>query len=379
MTASTSSTQTALPGSTNSPDRSTENSSDSRLPEYDFYNTYPEAWEEAFQYAEALSQHNESSPNNVSTLTDIASLAWCEQQFDYSLASGGRAETQAMTTGRDIHFQLELEVHNIVNVDVASIEDAWGVRLHNLIEGLQTLRLTGKTRELPIFGFVDEFFVVGIIDEIVGRQKSKASRPESTGQNKRRRSLRTRRNDNWHQLEKDDGYSWYLSDTKTRTRPYIPSASNVQPSVRIQLMLYKKLFDDMIAGHVDEDLMYEKLAVDPDASLSDGIVGLVGDVSSDEEYRDDGDSDHYVVESHDSGVTLRELMKAVRKEFRHFNKLNDELEISYRYQEDGSNLGSVFLTYDEVKLDRDLRRACEYWKGTRKPEGVDIEEAWKCG
>jgi len=143
-------------------------------------------------------------------------------------------------------------------------------------------------------------------------------------------------------------------------------------------MLYKKLFDDMIAGSFDEDLMYEKLAVDPDASLSDGIVGLVGDVSSDEEYRDDSDSD-YAVESHGSFVTLRELMRTVKKEFRHFSKLNDQLEISYRYQKDGSNLGSVFLTYDEVKLDRNLRRACEYWKGTRKPEGVDIEEAWKCG
>jgi len=72
-------------------------------------------------------------------------------------------------------------------------------------------------------------------------------------------------------------------------------------------------------------------------------------------------------------------MRTVKKEFRHFSKLNDQLEISYRYQKDGSNLGSVFLTYDEVKLDRNLRRACEYWKGTRKPEGVDIEEAWKCG
>jgi len=124
MTASTSSIQTTLSKVTTPPNISTEHLSESRSPDYDFCNTYPEAWEEAFQCAEALSHDNENSPNNVSTrsspsspsssssltstpspfsryrsyknflvVTDIASLAWCEQQFDYSLASGGRAET----------------------------------------------------------------------------------------------------------------------------------------------------------------------------------------------------------------------------------------------------------------------------------------------
>ncbi|CAG8828384.1 16552_t:CDS:2, partial [Dentiscutata erythropus] len=57
---------------------------------------------------------------------------------------------------------------------------------------------------------------------------------------------------------------------------------------------------------------------------------------------------------------------------------NNVLEVNYKYQGDGSDLGSLYFEYEEDMLDKHLKRSIIYWKGDREPEGVPIEEAWKC-
>src|SRR4051812_42196852 len=54
----------------------------------------------------------------------------------------------------------------MVPVQVASNEDRFGLKLWNTIQGLRTLRETGLTRELEIWGIVDGQVVNGIIDEV---------------------------------------------------------------------------------------------------------------------------------------------------------------------------------------------------------------------
>ncbi|GES80688.1 exonuclease V-like isoform X2 [Rhizophagus clarus] len=75
---------------------------------------------------------------------------------------------------------------------------------------------------------------------------------------------------------------------------------------------------------------------------------------------------------------LRNLMNVAINRFKKVWKACNLLEVNYNLQKDGSDLGSKYFDYDEIQLDRYLRKMIKYWKGDRKPEGVFIEDAWKC-
>ena len=100
-------------------------------------------------------------------VSDFVAPAWCELQYFYSLSKYGRIKrTAVMKKGTEVHRTLELEVHEYVPVEVQTKEDAWGLRIWNVIQGLRALRATGVTRELDVWGVVDGEVVSGIIDEI---------------------------------------------------------------------------------------------------------------------------------------------------------------------------------------------------------------------
>jgi hypothetical protein len=71
-----------------------------------------------------------------------------------------------MKQGTKIHKAREDEVHRTVPVDVATREDKWGLRIWNVIQGLRTLKDTGRTRELEIWGIIGGEIVNGIVDEL---------------------------------------------------------------------------------------------------------------------------------------------------------------------------------------------------------------------
>ncbi|GES95007.1 exonuclease V [Rhizophagus clarus] len=75
---------------------------------------------------------------------------------------------------------------------------------------------------------------------------------------------------------------------------------------------------------------------------------------------------------------LRNLMKFVINRFGKVWKTCNVLEVNYKFQEDGSDLGSKYFDYDEKQLENYLKKTVKYWKGYRNPEGVPIEDAWKC-
>ena len=54
----------------------------------------------------------------------------------------------------------------LVKIEAQTKEDRFGLRLWNVIEGLRTIQDTGMTRELEVFGVIEEEVIIGIIDEI---------------------------------------------------------------------------------------------------------------------------------------------------------------------------------------------------------------------
>ena len=98
-------------------------------------------------------------------MTDLVSPAWCELQYWYTLTKFGRKKpTPAMRQGTVVHKALEEQVHKTVPIEVMTKEDGWALRIWNVIQGLHTLRETGMTRELEVWGVIDGEVVTGIID-----------------------------------------------------------------------------------------------------------------------------------------------------------------------------------------------------------------------
>jgi hypothetical protein len=82
-------------------------------------------------------------------VTDLTSSEWCQVQTAFNLQLP-KARTEAMRLGSERHQQLEEQVHQRVEVEVASPEDAFATRLLNMAFGLRCLLDTGVTRELPV-------------------------------------------------------------------------------------------------------------------------------------------------------------------------------------------------------------------------------------
>lgn len=61
-------------------------------------------------------------------------------------------ETAAMASGKELHRVLEAEVKEEVDVELATAEDAWALRLLSCIQCLRQLRKRGLTREVYLFG-----------------------------------------------------------------------------------------------------------------------------------------------------------------------------------------------------------------------------------
>ena len=106
-------------------------------------------------------------PKKTLSVTDLISPAWCELQYLYTLSKHGKKKrTPAMKQGTAVHKALEDEVHTTVQVSTTKREDSWGLRIWNIIQGLRTLRDTGRTREFEVWGTVGGELVNGVIDEL---------------------------------------------------------------------------------------------------------------------------------------------------------------------------------------------------------------------
>ena len=57
-----------------------------------------------------------------------------------------------MASGKELHRVLEAEVKEEVEVELATAEDAWALRLLSCIQCFRQLMMRGMTREVYLFG-----------------------------------------------------------------------------------------------------------------------------------------------------------------------------------------------------------------------------------
>ena len=330
----------------------------------------------------SLLQRFRTYPRKPFSVSDFTSGgAWCELQYYFTLTrlpGGRKTRTAAMKGGTKVHKKLEDEVHTTVQVEIDTKEDVFGLKLWNVIQGLRTLRDTGLTREMEVWGMVDGNLVTGIIDSLSYSCPNEEFEKEILSN---------------HEAGKEErrGRTVYLSDIKTRGSKKPPSgAASLRPT-KIQLFLYHRLLSEMIAGKFDFMGVLRRLDIAPDEPFSDAFLAQVGSLHDDvfydaepvsSESEDDAESDH------PPGFvryrTVRELLALLREELRltfveDGASLGQLVSVDYRYRGDGSIIGTNTFPVDYEALGLQLESDLEWWKGEREPKGVDIEDAFKCG
>ncbi|KAJ5001246.1 Exonuclease V [Colletotrichum sp. SAR 10_66] len=347
-----------------------------------------------------------SYPRKPFTVTDLTAGAWCELQYFYTLTRlpfGRKTRTAAMKQGTKVHQDLEDEVHTTVRVEIASKEDGFGLRMWNLIQGLRTLRETGMTRELEVWGFADGNLVNGVIDGLSFENPD----PEFEEQLSQESEGQSQASITDYFPSKSAGKEKipqiYLTDVKTRGSMKAPNSPALLRPAKVQLFLYQRFLSEMAADKLDYLRIFRRYNLDPDVPFSDSFIAQIGSLH-DELFFDvnslpDGD---YVPPS--SGAanggtdadeatsqtpdfvkyrTLRELLPLLRSELKETfahgaDSVGRLLAVEYRYRGDGSLIDSQVFPMDDRALNLYLGSTLEWWRADREPRGVQIEEAYKC-
>jgi len=341
-----------------------------------------------------------TKPKKALSVTDLVSPAWCELQYWYMLTIHGRKRrTAAMEQGSLVHQRLEEQIYTTVKVDIESKEDAWGLRIWNVIQGLRTLRDTGQTRELEIWGTIDGLVINGIVDELsyicpneelelsFGKRSSKKTPPANQPaisdflkfQDDNSAGLRT--------TNLNRGKKIYVCDVKTRGGKSLPADSAFRPT-KMQLMLYHNMLGSLATGKTDFNIITNRYELDAEKVFSDSFIAQVGSLNdstcdtpenSQEAGQWSQDSMATILE-HNSLSALWSLMisefRITMPEGKH--SLGNVLRAEYRSRDRGEVLGSKTFPMDVTGLKAYVQREMQWWKGERPAQGVVVEEAFKC-
>lgn len=261
-------------------------------------------------------------------VSDLSSQMWCEQQLHYKFTSPLVVpEAPQLTKGTELHLAREMETQDYVDVTVESSEDIFGVKILNLLKCVLDFKLGVKTvnREIPIFGFYEGTFFLGKIDEL---------------------------------LFNIEDYKLSIVEFKTRMRKCLPSRPQ-KLTHAIQVMTYKFMFDNLCTGQLDVKAIWSTLQLDPKRRFGTDFQQHVDPISS----------------------QIRTLEELIAKLIESASGLPlvSELCVEYTFQGDGQSFAKETIDYDEDWLMRKVHGYLGYWEGSRAPEGVQVEEAWKCG
>ncbi|KAJ5581779.1 Major facilitator superfamily domain general substrate transporter [Penicillium sp. DV-2018c] len=256
------------------------------------------------------------APNKAFSVTDLVSPAWCELQYWYTLTKHGRKKrTPAMKKGSSMHKTLEDEIYTTVPVEITTKEDAWGLRIWNVIQGLRMLREYGVTRELEVWGVVDGNIVNGVIDQLsyecpdseleataadyyASVVESRAALPEyqmslseyllsSSGGGMKLSDLGQSVNEEPEgpaRVEQELPASVYnlrriyLTDVKTKGNRSLPTvkSSGFRPTL-LQLQLYYHMLNRLVTSDdVTIDILAARYGFDPERPFSNDFVMEVG-------------------------------------------------------------------------------------------------------
>jgi len=346
----------------------------------------------------------------VLTVTDLISPSWCELQYWYTLTKHGKKRrTPAVKQGSAIHKTLEREVHRTVEVKIKRAEDAWGLKIWNIIQGLRTLQETGITRELELWGMIDGQVVNGIVDELTymcpdreleeATEKSKKDNlPEGqatidsylqqSGGQAREQGLLTRLSSMRTKTSRI-----YLTDVKTRGVKSVPKGASFRPTL-MQLMLYHRLLSELATNKVDATIIFARYKVDPHKPFSDNFIAQIGNLHE-ISYDAIDDPSQSVMEDPPASTedfmqvllehnSLAQLWQLMIQEFQRtmpdgVESIGKVLKAEYRGQRDGEVLGMKTFLYDDQLLQDYIDDEMKWWRGEREARGVDIQEAYKCG
>ena len=315
-----------------------------------------------------------------------------------------------MKQGSAVHKVLEEQVHTTVPVKITKKEDSWGLRIWNVIQGLQTLRETGMTRELEIWGTVDGLVVNGIVDELSydcpdrelersAEQASTANLP-SEGQATITDFLSPSGTlegngaailSDFRSKTQKAERKVYITDVKTRGIKALPQRSTFRPTL-LQLMVYHRLLSELAAGQVGAEPIFERFDLDLDTSFTDEFIAQIGSLDE----RLDNASQLTAGEASSPPSTqdsltvllqhnsLRSLWALMLRDFaetfpRGARSLGKVLKTEYRDPVHGEIMGVKTFLYDDRTVTGYLADEMRWWRGERAPQGVCIEEAFKCG
>lgn len=344
-----------------------------------------------------------SYPKKPFSVSDLVAGAWCELQYYYTLTrlpGGKKTRTAAMKGGTKVHQTLEDEIYTTVTIEITKKEDAFGLKLWNLIQGLRTMRDTGMTRELEVWGLVDGHVVNGVIDHLSydnpdpdsgdGVTSSPAGGEPSKGDPQEQKITTF-----FPSSAQPKNRKIFITDVKTRASRHIPSGAALRPT-KIQLFLYHRFLSEMAAGRLDFLQVIRRYGLEPDESFSDTFVAQIGSLHDEifEDAADDSAASPDLIRYR----TLRQLTSLLEGELRltfpdGADSLGSLVAVEYRRRarrsavgaeedpddgEAGTLLGSHVLRIDAAALDSYLRGALEWWDGKRPPDGVVVEEAYKC-
>lgn len=342
-----------------------------------------------------------TAPKKPLSVTDLVSPAWCELQYWYSLTKHGRKKrTPAMKQGSAVHKVLEEQVYTSVPVDVQTREDTWGLKIWNIIQGLRTLRTTGMTRELEMWGVLDGQIVNGVCDELsytctdpeLEARLQKADEKDLPPANQSTISDffgggPTGSAPQKTHAQKADRQV-YITDVKTRVSATVPNGPSLRPTM-VQLMIYRKLLADLADGSVNASVIFERFKLKPDDHFSDSFISQLAGLELN--LREDSTEDTYApVESIEDAVdellahnSLNQLWQLMVREFQRtfthgVGSISRVLRAEFRSQKDGGVLGARAFAYDDQALRSYLADEMKWWRGEREAQGVDVAEAFKC-
>lgn len=217
-----------------------------------------------------------------------------------------------MKKGSVVHKTLEDEIYTTVPVEITTKEDAWALRIWNVIQGLRMLREYGVTRELEVWGVVDGEIVNGIIDQLSyecpdselestassyyeDAASSRDALPEyqmslsdfllSSSQGGRRLSdlAQPEPSEEVHPSEELPSHVYelpriYMTDVKTRASGSAPTikSTSFRPTL-LQLQLYYHLLNRLITSDdVTMDVLAARYNLDTQRPFTDAFISEVG-------------------------------------------------------------------------------------------------------
>ncbi|KAH8899768.1 hypothetical protein GQ53DRAFT_740822 [Thozetella sp. PMI_491] len=358
-------------------------------------------------------------PRKPFSVSDFTAGAWCEMQYHYVLTRlrGRRPRTKAMKAGTKVHEKLEDEVFTTVRVEVEKKEDGFGLKVWNIIQGLRTLRETGLTRELEVWGLVHGNVVNGIIDGLSYKNPDPEFEEEVRSSQSSQASLDPKQaqitsffpSSAPRPSPPEPKRLVYITDVKTRASKTPPQGAQVR-STKIQLFLYHRFLSDMASDNLDYIRVFRRYGLDPDETFSDAFMAQIGALH-DEVFVDASSVMQPPASSQDSGTspqqslekspasspppdliryeTLRSLLGLLKSEIQltfpdGAESIGPIVAVEYRMrasaegEDGGAIIGENLFAVDSDILNAYLDQYMEWWKGEREARGVPLDESFKC-